>query len=301
MPRSHAARRSTSHRVTSASRRARRPMSKRRLRVTLSPISSSVVSRSKSSVPLPDSRMTRATNRLRGLYRLLPLPCAKTTTPFAPGGIASAPSSVTAAQGIRTSSGVKSDSFLVRSVIIALSFDAHTLPALLSAVLRRALHSIASRLTHRLREERFDGFFQVGALAFRAVHLLRLVLLDGQHFVKFVMTLAANVFVKRHRSVQLGVENPVRFFRESSLTNLAKSSPALPVPCRRCTVICPFVSCTPHWRDLAARNWLARSVMFPIQWLTEKASISFCSRIYRSSNTLIIRFLWVTNALKFFP
>src|SRR5271166_3090455 len=105
-------------------------------------------------------------------------------------------------------------------------------------VLRRALHSIASRLTHRLREERFDGFFQVGALAFRAVHLLRLVLLDGQHFVKFVMTLAANVFVKRHRSVQLGVENPVRFFRESSLTNLAKSSPALPVPCRRCTVIC---------------------------------------------------------------
>src|SRR5208283_3473482 len=109
---------------------------------------------------------------------------------------------------------------------------AHTLSVLLSGLSRRTLHSITSRLTHRLREERFDDFCQVGALAFRAVHLLRLVLLDGQHFVKFVMTLAANVFVKRHRSVQLGVEYPVRFFRQSSLTNLAKSSPALPVPSR---------------------------------------------------------------------
>jgi hypothetical protein len=48
----------------------------------------------------------------RGRCRLLPLPCAKTTTPFALGGIASAPFSVTAPQGIPTSTGVESDSFL---------------------------------------------------------------------------------------------------------------------------------------------------------------------------------------------
>src|SRR5271165_1036255 len=88
-----------------------------------------------------------------------------------------------------------------------------TLPVLLSALSRHALHSIASRLTRCLREERLDDFFQVDALAFRAVHLLRLVLLDGQHFVKFVMTRAANVFVKGHRSVRLGVENQVWFLK----------------------------------------------------------------------------------------
>ncbi len=73
--------------------------------------------------------------------------------------------------------------------------------------------SIASRLTRRLREEGLDDFFQVSTLAFRAVHLLRLVLTDGQHFVKFVITLAANIFVEGHRSVQLGVQNPVSFLR----------------------------------------------------------------------------------------
>jgi hypothetical protein len=79
---------------------------------------------------------------------------------------------------------------------------------------RRALHSIALRLTRRLREERLDDFFQFGALAFRAVHLLRLVFLDGQHFVKFVMALAADVFVKGHR--RLVVEVRFRLIKQSS-------------------------------------------------------------------------------------
>jgi len=65
----------------------------------------------------------------------------------------------------------------------------------------RRLRSIASRLTRRLCEERLDDFFQVGPLAFRAVYLLRLVFLDGQHFSKFFMALAADVFVKGHRLV----------------------------------------------------------------------------------------------------
>jgi hypothetical protein len=38
------------------------------------------------------------------------------------------------------------------------------------------------------------------------VHLLGLVFLDGQHFTKFVMALAADVFVKGHRLVRLLVE-----------------------------------------------------------------------------------------------
>jgi hypothetical protein len=54
---------------------------------------------------------------------------------------------------------------------------------------------------------------QVGTLAFRAVHLLRLVLLDGQYFVKLVVTLATDVFVEGHRSVLLGVQNPVSFLQ----------------------------------------------------------------------------------------
>ena len=36
------------------------------------------------------------------------------------------------------------------------------------------------------------------ALAFRALRLLRLVFLDGQHFVKFIVALPADVFVKGH-------------------------------------------------------------------------------------------------------
>ena len=44
------------------------------------------MSRSKSSVPSLFARSVSATNRLRGLSRLLPLPCAHRTTPLAPGG-----------------------------------------------------------------------------------------------------------------------------------------------------------------------------------------------------------------------
>ena len=76
----------------------------------------------------------------------------------------------------------------------------------------------ASRLTRRFREERLDDFFQVGALAFRAVHLLGLVFLDGQHFTKFVMALAADVFVKGHRLVRLLVEGSVSFDKPIFLT-----------------------------------------------------------------------------------
>ena len=42
--------------------------------------SSSLVSRLKSSEPSPALRSVAATKRLRGLYRLLPLPCAKSTS-----------------------------------------------------------------------------------------------------------------------------------------------------------------------------------------------------------------------------
>ena len=80
----------------------------------------------------------------------------------------------------------------------------------------RRLRSIASRLTRRLCEERLDDFFQVGPLAFRAVYLLRLVFFDGQHFAKFFMALAADVFVKGHRLVWLVVEGSVRLIKQSS-------------------------------------------------------------------------------------
>ena len=68
---------------------------------------------------------------------------------------------------------------------------------------------MASRLALDLCEERLDDFFQVGALAFRAVYLLRLVFLDGQHFAKFFMALAADIFVKGHSLVRLVVEGSV--------------------------------------------------------------------------------------------
>jgi hypothetical protein len=85
----------------------------------------------------------------------------------------------------------------------------------------------ASRLTRRLREERLDDFFQVGALAFRAVHLLGLVFLDGQHFAKFVMALAADVFVKGHRLVRLLVEGSVSFDKTIFLRAPSRASRSL--------------------------------------------------------------------------
>ena len=52
------------------------------------------------------------------------------------------------------------------------------------------------------------------------------------------MTLATDVFVEGHRSVQLGVQNLVGFIRLFSSTDLPKGSLTLPFLCRRCTVIC---------------------------------------------------------------
>jgi hypothetical protein len=86
---------------------------------------------------------------------------------------------------------------------------------------------MASRLTRRLREERLDDFFQFGALAFRAVHLLRLVFLDGQHFTKFVMALAADVFVKGHIVVRFVVEG-LASFDEKIFLKLSHTSRFLP-------------------------------------------------------------------------
>ena len=54
-------------------------------------------------------------------------------------------------------------------------------------------------LARRPGEERFDDLFQIRALAFRAVQFLRVVLLEGQHFAKFLVAFAAEVFVERHR------------------------------------------------------------------------------------------------------
>jgi hypothetical protein len=90
------------------------------------------------------------------------------------------------------------------------------------------LRSIASRLTRRLREERLDDFFQFGALAFRAVHLLRLVFLDGQHFTKFVMAVAADVFVKGHIVVRFVVEGLASFDEKIFL----KTVPYFPLPAK---------------------------------------------------------------------
>src|SRR5205823_1177196 len=77
-------------------------MSNRRWAVRASIASSSGVSRSTSSVASVASLRTRATWRLRGLSRLLPLPCANSTTPRASSGRARLPSSVTPAAGTRT-------------------------------------------------------------------------------------------------------------------------------------------------------------------------------------------------------
>jgi len=58
--------------------------------------------------------------------------------------------------------------------------------------------SIAARLTRRFREEWLDDLFQVDALAFRALQLLGVAFLNGQDLVKFIMTVATDVFVKGH-------------------------------------------------------------------------------------------------------
>jgi hypothetical protein len=78
-------------------------MSKRKWRVCRSILSSSRVSRSKSNVPTPASRMTCATYWSRRLWRLLPLPCAKRTRPSARPGTLNSPGSVMESTGINTS------------------------------------------------------------------------------------------------------------------------------------------------------------------------------------------------------
>src|SRR4051794_36750329 len=77
-------------------------MSKRRWAVRRSTASSCGVSRSKSRVPMPASRMTCATYWLRGLWRLLPLPCANRTTPGEAGGTINSPSTIAGPDGMRT-------------------------------------------------------------------------------------------------------------------------------------------------------------------------------------------------------
>jgi hypothetical protein len=56
----------------------------------------------------------------------------------------------------------------------------------------------AARLTRRLREKWLDDFIHVRAFALWTADLLGVVLLDGQHFAKFLVALATEVFVKRH-------------------------------------------------------------------------------------------------------
>ena len=76
-------------------RPASRPISKRTRAVSMSSRSSSAVSKSISSVASPASRSTCATCLFRGLCRLLPLPCTKSTMPVALSGIVRLPSSST--------------------------------------------------------------------------------------------------------------------------------------------------------------------------------------------------------------
>jgi hypothetical protein len=89
--------------------------------------------------------------------------------------------------------------------------------------------SIAPRLACCLREEGRDDLLQIGTLAFRAVDLLRLVLLDGQYFVKFVMTLATDVFVEGHRSGPIrGSKSGFASSGDSPRLILLKTAPRYP-------------------------------------------------------------------------
>lgn len=71
-------------------------------------VSSAGVSRSKSRVPRPARFMAAATARLRGLWRLLPEPWAKTTTAPAPGGTVRSPASASPPASTTTSAGRRS-------------------------------------------------------------------------------------------------------------------------------------------------------------------------------------------------
>ena len=58
--------------------------------------------------------------------------------------------------------------------------------------------------------------------------------LDGQHFAKFVVTLAADVFVEGHRVVRFAVEGLVSFDEEIFLETL----PYFPLPAKGSPSIC---------------------------------------------------------------
>src|SRR6218665_67372 len=108
----------TSQSVAPTSRRASKPMSKRRWRVQRSASSSSSISRSMSSVPSPTETSEWATKRLRELKRLLPLPWAKRTTPRAPSGRDRSPSSTTPSPtGTRT--GCSSTRLFIADVLLS--------------------------------------------------------------------------------------------------------------------------------------------------------------------------------------
>jgi hypothetical protein len=53
-------------------------------------------------------------------------------------------------------------------------------------------------LFRRDRDKWFNDFFQVLAMALRTTHFLRVVFFDGQYLTKFLVALAANVFVEWH-------------------------------------------------------------------------------------------------------
>src|SRR4051812_18288912 len=78
-------------------------MSNRRWPVSASSASSRRVSRSTRNVASPLSRSARATARLRGLWRLLPDPCAKRITPRAAAGRTRSPTRSAPATATRTS------------------------------------------------------------------------------------------------------------------------------------------------------------------------------------------------------
>src|SRR5581483_9314826 len=103
-----------SHRVAAMRREASKGMLKRRCPVYSSTSSSPVVRRSNSRVPRPASCSTRATYWLRGLWRLLPLPCANSTTPWPSGGRVNSPSKCARSTGIMTSHASKRMVSLIR-------------------------------------------------------------------------------------------------------------------------------------------------------------------------------------------
>jgi hypothetical protein len=58
---------------------------------------------------------------------------------------------------------------------------------------------IPTRFTRGFREERFDDFLDICALALGALWFRSVVFLNGQHFAKFLVAIAANVFVEGHK------------------------------------------------------------------------------------------------------